>query len=318
MSTLQIQYPPDIRDALKGRNVLPMAPGDRPWECPNCGGQGVMTAYRIDAGPFKTPPARGSKYLTINGQAGWWKGELLVGHCPACSAGRMGEYLRTICGLEGSELEISLETFKTTGPLAPKAEALQMVRGIMAMNRTPSGFVTLLGDHETSHGVGKSHLAKAMVNGFRQVGVPSRYTTLADLLAELHAKFGRGQTVSTDELLEQYRRIRVLAIDELDKTELTGWDKQTVFRLIDARHRQQTELLTILIANAFTKEQQLWLWTPNQWGKQIPDPWPAELGYLQSRILGGLVITVPGPDYRKMQGFTRMQEALETEADEED
>lgn len=302
MSTLQIVYPPELAELKKNPKVIFMAPGDYPQLCLNCGGLGVMMAYRVDAGPFPQPAGRGSKWLEIDGRAGWCKGELLVGHCPVCQTGRLQIYLERLCGLEGRDLTTSLAEFRTDGILSEKAPALQIARSYLAMNRTPAGFLTFLGDRHTSHGVGKSHLMKGMVNGFRAIGVWSRYTTLADLLADWHDHFGKDAAVRTEELLELHRTIRVLAIDEIDKVDLTGWDRQTFFRLIDARHTQADQLLTILAANAYLEDDHLQIWRTNQWGATLPAPWPADLDYLASRIAGGVVATLPGPDYRMLQG----------------
>lgn len=304
----QIMLPQQLVEVAGAPNVIFGAPGDKPHLCLNCGGSSVMTAFRIDAGPFQAPAGKGSKYLTHEGKTGWWRGELLVGHCPVCQSGTLDSYLRQICGLEGSELKVSLETFRTDGELAGKAQALGIARNFMALNRKPAGFLTFLGDSDTSFGVGKTHLMMGMVNGFRNLGVYSRYTTLADLLAEMNQRFGRDQEIATEEIVRTYSSIRVLAIDELDKVDLLGWNKQRFFRLIDARHRQQGELLTILAANAYHANEALWIYKLDQHGRPAPEAWPTDLNYLESRMLGGVLATLPGPDYRSLQGFARQRQ----------
>lgn len=279
-----------------------MAPGGFPQECPNCGGHKIMMVFLIEQGPFQSPNGGKVKYLELDEptitieydkdgneikrvkrgeRSGWYTGEMHAAHCPACQGGRMEAYVAANCGLDENGMRISLEDFKTVGTLDKKRPALDAARALLGMNREPSGFVTFLGDY----GVGKSHLLKGLVNGFRQIGVLARYSTLADLLGDIREKFGETSgSRAVEEVIENYRRARVLCVDEIDKVNLTGWSKETIFRLFDSRWQESDKLLTVMASNT------------------APEAFPAEMGYLRSRINGGVVVDVPGPDVRNTQG----------------
>lgn len=301
-------WPDDLRAYQDNPKAVPMAAGNYPGECPNCGGHKIMMVYLIQQGPFKSPNGGKVKYLELdepivttevdaNGNevehqrpgplSGWYTGEMHVSHCPVCQGNRMAAYIASNCGLDEDGMLVSLEDFKTAGMMAPKRPALEAARALMAMNREPSGFVTYLGDY----GVGKSHLLKGIVNGFRGIGVMARYSTLADMLGEIREKFGETSGArAVEAVIEDYRRARVLCLDEIDKVNLTGWTKETIFRLFDSRWQESDRLLTVMASNT------------------APEDMPAELGYLRSRIRGGVVVEVPGPDVRSAQGLKAKQE----------
>jgi chromosomal replication initiation ATPase DnaA len=72
----------------------------------------------------------------------------------------------------------------------------------------------------------------------------------------------------------------VLCIEEVDRVNLTGWARETLHRLLDARYNQRRELLTVLASNL------------------APEQLPADFGYLASRMRGGQVVEVAGLDMR--------------------
>ena len=237
-----------------------------------------MMVYVIKSGPHQTPVGK-CKWLD-EPRPGWYDGELKVGACPACRSGQMQVYLTRNSGLDDDDLDISLTGFKTTG--TQKGPARDAAAALLGMNGDAAGFVTFVG----SYGVGKSHLLKSLVNGFRGIGLMAHYATMSNLLAEIRAKFGDDNGARmVEEVIDEYRRVRVLAIDEVDRVNLTGWAKETIFRLLDSRFNERTSCLTVMATNT------------------EPRQFPAELGYLSSRIMGGVVVEVPGPDMRPAIGL---------------
>jgi hypothetical protein len=311
-------WPPELAVYERNQKAVPFAAGEFPKECPNCGGHKIMMVFVTEQGPFQTPNGGKVKYLELDEpiitietaadgrtyersrpgpRSGWYTGETHVAHCPVCQTGRMESYVAANCGLDAEGMVISLEDFKAAGPFAGKKPALDCARALMAMNREPAGYVTFLGDY----GVGKSHLLKGVVNGFRNLGVMARYSTLADMLGDIREKFGETSgSRAVESVIEDYRRARVLCLDEIDKVNLTGWAKETIFRLFDNRWQESDKLLTVMASNT------------------APADFPAELGYLRSRINGGVVVEVPGPDVRSIQGKAarrNMQEQTAAVAD---
>lgn len=271
-------WPADLKALLDNKNGVPMQIEGVPGACPNCGGVGMMTVYMIQRGPFQSPGGGKVKWLEGPGLApGWYTGEMHYSPCPCCQEDRWREYLRANCGLEGKDLSISLEGFKAGGPYFQKEAALTVARGLLAKNQYPGGFVTFWG----KPGVGKSHLLKSLVNGFRLLGVYSRYINAADLINEIRDRFGDGAGGGrVEEAIRHYRKIRVLCIDELDKIySFSGWTLQTLHRLLDTRY-ESAGLLTALAMN------------------KAPEDLPGELEYLASRISGGVALDVGGDDMR--------------------
>lgn len=293
-------WPAELLALLEGPKAVKLLIEGPPTCCPNCGGANLMFVFTWTAGPFRVPTGGSKvKWLESDGIApGWYTGETHAAPCPVCQLDGWREYLRANCGLKGGETAISLEDFKIRGAFAEKEPAARAARSLLAANRAPHGFVTFWGEP----GRGKTHLLKAVVNGFRGLGIMSRYTVAADLLSEIRDHFGddRGG-VAVEDAIRYYKRIRVLAVDELVQPaySYTSWEAKTLFRLLDARYQEADQLLTVLAMQ--------------------PDPGTlaGDLGYLASRMAGGVTVEVAGPDMRNMQGF-RQRAMLEQEAGDDD
>jgi len=275
-----VDYPVQLRDLLETQDAVPVkVEGDGKHRCPNCGDLGTLYAFKVEAGPFMQPAGRGSKFLLdYDGRGpGWYKGHLEAAPCPACGSSRLVDWFTSKCGLSGSDLTVTLSQFK---PEEGKGPARETAAGLLAMNRKPSGFVTFHG----MYGTGKSMLLKALVNGFRLMEVYAVYSSLADLLASIRAKFGE-ENNSAEQMLDSLRDVRVLCVDEVEKANLTPWAWETVQRLMDSRYNERDCLLTVMASN-------------------VP-PWklPNELQYLGSRMTGGVVVEVGGQDMRPVVGW---------------
>lgn len=240
--------------------------------CANCFDLGVVYVFGITGGPFKQPHGVGAKYIEHgpNGE-GWYSGKLEADQCPACANGRYQDWLMRMSGLSGTDLTVTISTFSRQ---PGKTEGLKIAHELLAMNRTPSGFYTFRG----GFGTGKTHLLKSITNGFRMVGVLARYITAANMLDQIREKYGEEQgTRAVNEIIEDYASYRVLCIDEVDRVQLTPWAKEKLFTLIDSRYNDRDHMLTVLAHNA-----------------EIP----ADLGYLKSRMSGGIIVEVAGDDMR--------------------
>ena len=155
--------------------------------------------------------------------------------CPDCHGLRQSGPAQP-SPLAGRLAGAGFESYRATaGNRAALAAALDFAR-------RPQGWLTLWG----GYGLGKTHLLAAVVNHCLAAGQPAIYTTLPDLLDHL-----RGSYDSSDysPLFQRLRASRVLAIDEVDKVYLTGWAREKVYQLADARYRQLNDTGTVFGLN---------------------------------------------------------------------
>lgn len=272
MQTQTITWPVELRELarqLPGKVWGEVKEPSFLADCPNCGGLGTMSAFVIaDLAP------KGSN-LTLSVVQGKTRlGYRMRAFCPVCKGDSKGAYLVRFSGLQGTDLDIRLEHFK---PLEGKAAARKRAGELLGMTPSPSGFVTFFG----LFGVGKTMLLKALVNGFRLAGTPAVYTTMADILAEARSMFGDPSQDAAEALIRRYRHHRVLAIDEVDRINLTGWAMETAFRLLDSRHQAKDVVLTMLATNS------------------DPANMPEGLEYLGSRMAGDMAL-IEGLDMRQV------------------
>jgi chromosomal replication initiation ATPase DnaA len=261
----------ELNEAIKTGAIPLIVPG-YPTGCPNCHGLGAVYVLRLTGGPFPSYLPGTTFIDDVNHPRGWYTTKIEATLCPVCRGNQIQEYLWKACGLEEADKQISKEDFRI---LTGKQAAHQAVINLLAMSKLPNGFVTFWG----TFGVGKSLLLKILVNEFRMVGVMAKYISLADLLATAREKFGESAG-SVESVIDYYRNLLVLAVDEVDRVNLTPWAMETTYRLIDSRFNSRNRLLTVVACNL------------------SPLQMPENLGYLASRMRGGLVVEVGGADLR--------------------
>jgi len=255
-------------------------------DCPNCGGLSNMIAFYVDSGPYQNPPGapRGKAIKWINGS--WFIGGLHSEPCPVCAGFQKHTWLLRMSRLEGLDQEIRLEQFMS---MKGKEAAKDIAASLLSQTPYPAGFCTFYGEF----GVGKSMLLKALVNGFRVAEVTAAYSTMADLLAEVRDEFGSDARNAAETLIQEFRSVRVLAIDEIDRVNMTPWASETMFRLLNGRYSAQDRMLTVLASNS------------------APAQLPEQLQYLASRMTDGIIIEIGGMDVRPGIGIKREIELKE-------
>lgn len=140
-------------------------------------------------------------------------------------------------------------------------------------------------------GVGKSHLAKALclIGCSQQRWV--RYTTCADMLADLFASMADG---SLQEVLKRYTRPSLLLVDDLGYDPIEqerAREAQLLYKVLEARHEKRSTIIT----------------------SNLPvDAWAGYLGdhYLTVALLDrllyhGTAMTIQGPSFRLAQHEAR-------------
>jgi DNA replication protein DnaC len=238
---MQITWPSELRelarqmpDKVWGEVKEP----EYPTDCPNCGGLGVMSVF------VKADNSPNGKALVISAANGKTAlGYRVRAFCPVCQDDQRGAWLIRFSGLSGNDLDVRFDDFR---PLDGKKEARTRAGQLLSMTPRPVGFVSFYG----GFGVGKTMLLKGLVNCFRLAGVPSVYITMADILAEVRGLFNDPSIDAAETLIRRYKHHQVLAIDEVDRVNLTGWAQETAFRLMDARYTVREAALTMLATNS--------------------------------------------------------------------
>lgn len=205
-----------------------------------------------------------------------WKTELIP--CPVCGQGHQADYLRRICGLSREMQGWTLDAFAT--PTPSHKEALRAARTVV---QEPRFWLIFWG----LYGVGKTHLLAAIVNGVRARGLTAVYTTMADLLDHFRRAYNpSGKEPDFDGLWQKVTTATCLAIDELDRFNMTPWAREKLFQLAEERYRNAGHSLTVFATNCKVEQ-----------GVRILEE---DAGYLESRLLDGRnrVIHITGGDVR--------------------
>ncbi len=91
------------------------------------------------------------------------------------------------------------------------------------------------------HGNAKTAVMIATVNEFLDRGRSALYTPAWDLLNWIQQAFNSGAEVRDDsayERLDQFRRVPMLAVDELQAIRITDWRLEQIRNLLDWRYRR--------------------------------------------------------------------------------
>ena len=255
------------------------------WEvkCPTCNDVGNTYYFDLEDGPYQTPSRVGDKWLDdIDGLSGWFHGHLIETPCPDCNKYAAHERLIKLSGLHGDDTNIRLSMFATDKEKAAKKNAKDNIALFAGMGKDANGFVTIYGDY----GVGKSFLAKALINELIMNDCHARYILASDMIADIRVNFDEqsNRNIAIENAIYKWQSIPALIIDEFDKVNTTDWVKESMNRLLNVRYENRKHQLTVMVSNTDPKKL------------------PPELGYLQSRMFAGITIYVPGPDVRVMLG----------------
>ncbi len=111
-----------------------------------------------------------------------------------------------------------------------------MLKACRSFVEDPVGILTLWG----GVGNGKTMCLQAVVNELIERGVMSIYITAFDLFSHIRDAFNARREVVSESAynrLGRFERVRVLALDEMDKVRPTDWMQEQLTHLIDKRHR---------------------------------------------------------------------------------
>ena len=96
-------------------------------------------------------------------------------------------------------------------------------------------------------GVGKSHIAVAIVREMTQKGIAASYCNTKDLLQTLRYSFNPVAQTSEAELLANIIECELLVLDDLGAERLTDWVQETMYHVINSRY--QADRTTIITTN---------------------------------------------------------------------
>jgi len=141
---------------------------------------------------------------------------------------------------------LTFENFKVKGRLGlgdQQVNSLQFAYNqSVQFSRNLNGWLFLMGPY----GSGKTHLAAAIANFVIDLGIPTLFLTVPDLLDWLRASFGGGEE-SFEERLMEIRNCRLLILDDLGTQNATPWAEEKLYQIIN--HRYVHRLPTVVTTN---------------------------------------------------------------------
>lgn len=102
---------------------------------------------------------------------------------------------------------------------------------------------------EGTNGTGKTHLAAAIALQLISEGIPVICKTSSDLLSDIKKSFDSGGA-SEHEILEVYKRVDLLIIDDLGKEQCTEWGMATLYSIINDRYEDMRPTIVTTNYNA--------------------------------------------------------------------
>ena len=134
--------------------------------------------------------------------------------------------------------ELSHLNFDTFSPRGRKGIGQAQAQSIEWAYNQARLFASHLGSwifFSGSYGCGKTHLAAAIANFTVQMGVPTLFLTVPDLLDSLRFAYESSDTSFEDRFLE-IRQIALLVLDDFGTQNSTGWAQEKLFQIINYRY----------------------------------------------------------------------------------
>jgi DNA replication protein DnaC len=96
-------------------------------------------------------------------------------------------------------------------------------------------------------GTGKTHLAIAIALAIINTGVPVICKTSIDILGDIKRCYERNSEVTEEEVLEAYKTVDLLIIDDFGKEQVTEWSVPVLYSILNERY--EALLPTIITTN---------------------------------------------------------------------
>ncbi len=120
----------------------------------------------------------------------------------------------------------------------PRNDQKNLQRAIEAARsyaEAPEGWLAFTG----AYGCGKTHLAAAIANHWRQQGYPVLFISVPDLLDDLRATFDPSSSTSYSKRFKEIRAARYLILDDLGIESATSWAREKLNQIFDYRYNAQ-------------------------------------------------------------------------------
>lgn len=95
---------------------------------------------------------------------------------------------------------------------------------------------------EGPYGCGKTHLAAAIANFAVEMGVPTLFLTVPDLLDMLRFAYGAEDT-TFEQRFDEIRNAQLLILDDFGTQNATGWAQEKLFQIINYRYINKLPLV---------------------------------------------------------------------------
>lgn len=98
-----------------------------------------------------------------------------------------------------------------------------------------------------TRGNGKTQMAVEAMRHATQLGMSARYVAATEFFAAIKATYRKDWSETELQVIERFRKPRLLVIDEIGKRGDTDWENNLLFLLLDKRYADMTD--TIVVAN---------------------------------------------------------------------
>lgn len=102
------------------------------------------------------------------------------------------------------------------------------------------------------YGNGKTQIGVELIRANARRGIRSLFCTAEDFLADVKATFQQGERRSERDVIQGYRKPRLLVIDEVGANTAKEWEMRPLFQLLNHRYNDKKD--TVLISNCEAKE----------------------------------------------------------------
>lgn len=151
------------------------------------------------------------------------------------------EKIKELIGKSGMNARFLRRTFETFQRTNENAEAYDTCKNYA------DHFREMLPDDDYSvdkngliicgnYGVGKTHLAAAMANQIMSTGTGVICMTMIDMLNRIKEEFSKRTDGDEAGVLNIYKKVPLLIIDDMGKEPPTEWAESTIFNIINARY----------------------------------------------------------------------------------
>ena len=138
--------------------------------------------------------------------------------------------------------DLTFETFKPRGRNGLGELQIQSLEWAYSHSRqyasSLKGLLLILG----GYGSGKTHLAAAIANFVVQMGVPTLFLTVPDLLDTLRFAYDSADT-TFEERFDQIRNAGLLVLDDFGTQNATGWAQEKLFQIVNYRYINKLPLV---------------------------------------------------------------------------